>query len=392
MIVFFKRLPALLCAAALLLNTAFALGETSRDEGLQKAIENMSEMAEKAAAQEAAQAASENADSKTESSFSGEVLTSDWDDEDDEDDLGEDAGLDLPGEEPEEEPEEEPKEESEEEAEEEPRAKSPFSLPIDFSPGKKPLASGFLDAFTYEDPSISVKIEQGVKNGCDYWVATIKIADPSQLRTMSANGFDKTGTIKPEQLVKRTQSVLAINGDYFWMTGYGFILRQGVLYLDNLWNNPALREDVLLVDEDGDFHGIHEPGAYEVKKTIKGKKVINAFYFGPILVENGSAVRNLNPTRDMDADGKKQRMAIAQCGPLEYKCICCGPPSKGMGMTLTEFAQLVAEQKVKIAYNLDGGYSTMMFFNGKVVNDVGNEDKRLLSDIIYFASAYEEEQ
>ena len=58
-------------------------------------------------------------------------------------------------------------------------------------------------------------------------------------------------------------------------------------------------------------------------------------------------------------------------------------------MTVAEFTSLVAKQKVKIAYNLDGGDSTMMIFNGSKINDVKSQSSRKLMDIIYFASAYE---
>ena len=82
-------------------------------------------------------------------------------------------------------------------------------------------------------------------------------------------------------------------------------------------------------------------------------------------------------------------MCIAQVGPLEYKCICCGPPARGnSGMNLMEFARLVYSLGVETAYNLDGGDSTMMIFNGQKVNDPKSPDTRDIADIIYFASAF----
>ena len=41
----------------------------------------------------------------------------------------------------------------------------------------------------YEDPSISVRIEQGRMFNTDYWVAFVKIANPSQLRTEPAVSY-----------------------------------------------------------------------------------------------------------------------------------------------------------------------------------------------------------
>lgn len=279
-------------------------------------------------------------------------------------------------------------------------------LPIDFSKGKKPLASGFTSnskkkTWGYEDPTISVKVEMGRAKGgmgCDYWVATVKIKDASQLRTASRDGFDLDHKIEAAKLAKRQNAVLAINGDYFCYTGKGLILRQGNVYLDLLDGD----RDILLVDEDGDFHGVRNAQrgqvAYDVgadgKKVyeINGKKVINAFYFGPLLVVDGKANNKMKLRDDMAAKEKRQRMAIAQIGPLEYKCICCAPPARGnTGMDLKTFAGLVAKQNVKIAYNLDGGNSTMMILNGKKINNEKAKDDRAIVDIIYFASAYDGE-
>ena len=42
---------------------------------------------------------------------------------------------------------------------------------------------------------------------------------------------------------------------------------------------------------------------------------------------------------------------------------------------------------VQTAYNLDGGDSTLLYFNGTRLNEFGSKTQRKLMDIIYFASA-----
>jgi len=125
--------------------------------------------------------------------------------------------------------------------------------------------------------------------------------------------------------------------------------------------------------------------------TVRGKKIINALFFGPILVENGKRVTYISGT-GMSEDLPRQRMAIAQVGKLHYKCICCATHARGSaGMTLERFATLVARQGVTTAYNLDGGDSTMMIFNGEKINDPDNRNTRDICDIVYFASAFQGE-
>lgn len=260
-------------------------------------------------------------------------------------------------------------------------------LPIDFSAGMEPDPDFYLSDREYEDPTLHVVIEENRVDGCDYWVARIKIQDASQLRTMSAGGFDTSMSMKGTALAKRVNAVLAIDGDYYCYTGTGYILRQGEVYLDLLTGE----RDVLLIDEDGDFHVVHKPNAGEVSDTVNGKKVINAFYFGPILVENGE-VPEVVDGPNMAATERRQRMCLAQTGPLEYMVVCCEAPARGSsGMTLRQFAELVATLDVDIAYNLDGGDSTMLIFDGEKLNDVTSTSTRSICDIIYFASAYEEE-
>lgn len=54
------------------------------------------------------------------------------------------------------------------------------------------------------------------------------------------------------------------------------------------------------------------------------------------------------------------------------------------GMTLTEFADLFKELGATEAYNLDGGGSSTMYFQGRVVNNpLGKGQERGVSDIIY---------
>ena len=268
------------------------------------------------------------------------------------------------------------------------------ALPIDFSDGMPLQNQFFTGEWSYEDPTISVSIVQKRYSGphydCDYWVADINIAHPSQLRTMAANGFDDFVTEEYGAVIaRRVNAVLAIDGDYFTYTGEGYILRQGEVYLNVLKG----RRDILLVDEDGDFHIVRYARKEDAVSEINGKKVINAFYFGPALIMDGTIVWDMDLRADMMAEEGRQRMCIAQVGPLEYKCICCAGPARGSGgMTMMEFARAVAKEGVQTAYNLDGGDSCMMIFNGEKINDVGNKSMRKITDIVYFASAYGADQ
>ena len=261
------------------------------------------------------------------------------------------------------------------------------TLPIDFTPGKEVDQACYISETEYLDPTLHVVIESGRKDNCDYWVARVTIAHASQLRTAAAATFEVDYSVKGVYLAKRQNAVLAIDGDYFSYYPYGIVLRQGVLYRDKL----RKERDVLAIDEDGDFQIFLVPDKGEVPAVYNGKKIINAFHFGPALVIDGE-VGTLDASYWLAPELKRQRMCIAQTGPLEYMALCCAGPLRGSeGMDLMQFAQLAKELGAVTAYNLDGGDSTMMIFNGEKINDKLNENSRAISDIIYFASAWDGE-
>ena len=62
---------------------------------------------------------------------------------------------------------------------------------------------------------------------------------------------------------------------------------------------------------------------------------------------------------------------------------------KCRGFQFEAFRKYVAGMDdLLVAYNLDGGDSAVMVFNGEKINDPENDNERPLADIIYFASAY----
>ena len=166
------------------------------------------------------------------------------------------------------------------------------------------------------------------------------------------------------------------------------MVRQGQLYI----NKPYGDRDVLLIDENGDFH-IEKKATAETLAKYENMGIVNTFNFGPGLVVDGVALAEYG--HDFNSgDTYAQRSAIAQVkkGEMEYLLITCEGPmeARGGGMTMVGFAEFIHSLGVETAYNLDGGNSASMYFNGKKVNAVRNKDERRISDIIYFSTAVAE--
>ncbi len=111
-----------------------------------------------------------------------------------------------------------------------------IKLPMDFSGGTKPVRTYEIGLEEYQDPSILVTRQSErpiLPDGEEtrLYVLRIKIADPSQLRTVSWQGFDKIGRCCDIEIMSnRVNAVVAIGGDYYCGDAGRFVLRQGVVF------------------------------------------------------------------------------------------------------------------------------------------------------------------
>ena len=283
------------------------------------------------------------------------------------------------------------------------------SLPLDIETGGARLVQFkyTTDIAVYEDPSIRVeyhRVNGGKTWGVVYYFADIQIKEPTQMRTAFATGTKRFNSNykKPVRGIStKLNAVLAINGDFFaGFSGKAYVLRQGDVYRGDTCE-PNF--DILLVDEDGDFHVLtaDQDLAAIDKMQVDGKKVINAFQFGPALVIDGQPVADeiLNDRarspRDAQPDMANQRMGIMQLGKLHYMVLTCAH----YGLTLPKFRDLamyVSNYQAKTIFTLDGGNSSQMVFLGRKRNNTDSnpetaadkEGERPVTDIIYFASAW----
>ena len=255
-------------------------------------------------------------------------------------------------------------------------------LPLEAEAGPVvPKENYSADGMSYKDESISIRIEEFREYDTTILAAYIDIVDPSQIRTAMAHRYGSKRTAIGRVLSKRSNAVLAVNGDFFSFHNEGYLVRQGVLYRDR--TNATY--DILIIDDKGDFHIIVDP-TEEAAHGFEGN-IVNSFNFGPALVIDGEIITT---TKEMTVGLYKptQRMGIAQLGPLSYMCVATeGPENKGsVGLTIPEFAQLMKDLGAKTAYNLDGGSSSSMLLGNKKINALSTAKNRPICDILYFAT------
>ena len=164
---------------------------------------------------------------------------------------------------------------------------------------------------------------------------------------------------------------------------------------------PLKSRDMLITDMNGDFHIIKNSDAEQLKALVQGETpIVNVFNFGPALVIDGE-LQQMPDKYKYNIRGLEPRCAIGQVGPLEYVLVVVdggkdrlvtitaedGTKKKSTGCTVETLAQFMLDQGCQQAYNLDGGNSALMVFNGENYSQKSFSAERSVSDIIYFATA-----
>ena len=180
-------------------------------------------------------------------------------------------------------------------------------------------------------------------------------------------------------MADRTDAVLAINGDYYGAQERGYVIRNGVVYRDS-----ADGDDICCLYADGTLE-IVSAGEKTAEELVEDG-VWQAWSFGPGLVEDGEITVSVNDEVGR-AKASNPRTAIGMIDSCHYVFVVSdGRTSESEGLSIYQLAQFMQSLGVRNAYNLDGGGSSTMVFEGEIVNNPtsGNSIKeRAVSDMIY---------
>lgn len=268
-------------------------------------------------------------------------------------------------------------------------AESEYDLPMDIAVGGYPAQGTFTDT-TYEDESLSVRLETIETEKQRVFIAYFTIKSPTQLRTALAGKPNQNVSALPSRMGKALNAVLTINGEcYMQRTRDTVIYRQG----QTIRNEPDPLKDVLIIDDKGDFHIFtSKDKAAEIQSYVDGGGVIvDAFSFGPAYVVDG-VTQTLRADYYFTPNEHLSRTVIAQLDDLSYAFITCeGIAHDKAGFTQQEMADFLSTLNLKQAYGLDGGQSTVMLFNSKYIGRIRRSNERAQSDIVYVVSAVKPE-
>ncbi|MEV8028025.1 phosphodiester glycosidase family protein [Cellulosimicrobium funkei] len=250
--------------------------------------------------------------------------------------------------------------------------------------------TGTVDGDTYTSDSTSITVSRVTTGSGDdtltYYVADVVLSDMTDLRSAFAqDAFGTNITETTSDIATDNGAVLAVNGDYYGFRDTGIVVRNGVVYRDE-----GAREGLALY-RDGHVE-VYDETTTDAQSLVDAG-VWNTLSFGPALVEDGEVVAGID---DVEVDtnvgnhsiqGEQPRTAIGVVDENHLVLVVVDGRQEGYsrGATTTELARILQDLGATTAYNIDGGGSSTLWFDGEVVNSPSQGRERGTSDVLYVA-------
>ena len=237
---------------------------------------------------------------------------------------------------------------------------------------------------SFDDDNIHVKLKQERIADTDVYFVDIQLSSIQYLKAAFAkNTYGRNINEPTSKIAEEHGAIVAINGDFYGFRDYGYVIRNGVLYRSNYKNDT---EQVFAIYDDGRCETFLSKDISAQQLMDNG--VIQMLSFGPALVENGVVTVQESDPDDLETiAGRNPRTAIGMIEPLHYVFVVVdGRNRESAGYTFYELANVMLDYGCIEAYNLDGGGSSTLYFNGKVINtptDGITVGEREVSDMVY---------
>ena len=253
----------------------------------------------------------------------------------------------------------------------------------DTKSAEQAAASATTTDTSYSDDNIQVSLTEKTVENTQVYIADITLSSSDYLKTaLAQNTYGTNVTAKTSVTAAENHAILAVNGDYYGANSTGYVIRNGVVYRDTVREDSSNGD--LAIYKDGSFKVIYEDEISADQLVKDG--VVNLLAFGPSLVEDGEITVDTNSEVGQSMSSNP-RTAIGIIDENHYIIVVSdGRTSESQGLSLYQLAEVMKSYGVKTAYNLDGGGSSTLYFNGQVINKPttnGTISERAVSDIVY---------
>ena len=215
------------------------------------------------------------------------------------------------------------------------------------------------------------------------YVADIYLSDIRDL--IGCVLFDEEGAISkgtPEDVMNTVEDALFIvNTDFMRSRSWGLYVRGGKVYR----SKPTAGIDICAIGKDGKME-ILDGDTLDPEQLMEEGNVWHVLTFGPSLLNEDGTPRDHNSEFRINDNYSRHdedetvssvgflapnpRTAIGQAEDGHYILVSVDGRDKwySRGMRFPELSHLMYEEGASVAYNLDGGGSVFMYYDGKPVN------------------------
>lgn len=236
-------------------------------------------------------------------------------------------------------------------------------------PGSEPIWTE--NSYQSEDVNITISTMRYGKS--DVYVADIYVRSVECFQRVHAGGAYGKTTAKVRKMAAESGAILAMTGDSGHYFSKGWAVSNGVINRDT----ENRKRDLGIVYRDGTMVGLSNADIdyAQIRADADAGKIWHIFLFGPNLMDAEGKAYPEDVFAENEVRYPNPRSVIGYFEPGHYCFVQVdGRGTKSaiearktsVGLEMAELALLMEEIGCKAAYNLDGGQSSMMVFNGEI--------------------------
>ena len=238
---------------------------------------------------------------------------------------------------------------------------------------------------SYQSDSVSITITAQRYKNSDVYVADIYVKDVRSFQRAYPGKRWGASAQRITELSQSNSAILSMTGDSASNFSAGWVIING----KTLRSRVNRKRDLAILYKTGELVTIpaQEISQSAITEAAEKGEIWQTFLFGPMLVdEKGQAMTKFNSK----VGPVNPRSVIGYYEPGHYCFVqvdgrrtasALEKGKKNSGLKLVDLSKFMASLGVISAYNLDGGQSSLMYFNGKI-HSTPYKNGRRLPDIV----------
>lgn len=241
---------------------------------------------------------------------------------------------------------------------------------------------------SYQSEDVNITITTRRVSDSDVYVADIYVRSVECFQRGHAGDKYGKATAKVKDMAANRDAILAMTGDSGHYFTKGWAISNGVINK----SSPNRLRDIAILYRDGVMVGVPNENVDNdlIRAEADAGKIWHIFLFGPSLLDAEGKARPKAEFEDCNVKAANPRSVIGYYEPGHYCFVqvdgrknksALEAGKKNLGIKMRDLALLMEELGCKAAYNLDGGQSSMMWYNGEIISSP-HKGGRPVGDIV----------